>query len=90
MGEVPYPGAVGPVPDASGRGDDGEGPRNRLTARAGELFVAAELNRRGAYAVTIAGNMPITDILTSNIDQKHLGILAPIDLGLEGSVLAPL
>jgi hypothetical protein len=26
--------------------------------RAGEMFVAAEIHRRGGYAVTFAGNMP--------------------------------
>ena len=44
------------------------GARNQQTARAGEHFGAAELNRRGAYAVTFAGNMPKVDILASNID----------------------
>jgi len=36
---------------------------------AGQFFVAAELCRRGAYAVTFAGNMPRIDILASNTDQ---------------------
>ena len=40
-------------------------------ARAGEHAVAAELHRRGAYAVTFAGNMPSIDILASNIDQTR-------------------
>ncbi len=47
----------------------GRGPRNQQTARAGEFFVAGELCRRGAYAVTFAGNMPHIDILASNTDQ---------------------
>lgn len=47
------------------------GAKNQQTARAGEHFVAAELNRRGAYAVTFAGNMPKTDILASNMDQSR-------------------
>jgi hypothetical protein len=47
------------------------GAKNQQTARAGEHFVAAELNRRGAYAVTFAGNMPKTDILASNSDQSR-------------------
>jgi hypothetical protein len=34
------------------------GASNQQVARAGEHFVAAELNKRGAYAVTFAGNMP--------------------------------
>ena len=32
--------------------------------QAGEHFVAAELHRRGAYAVTFSGNMPNIDILS--------------------------
>ena len=47
------------------------GAKNQQTARAGEYFVAAELNRRGAYAVTFAGNMPKIDILASNSDQSR-------------------
>lgn len=39
--------------------------------RAGEHFVAAELHRRGAYAVTFAGNMPRIDILASSLDQTR-------------------
>ena len=37
--------------------------------QAGEHFVAAELHRRGAYAVTFSGNMPNIDILASDVDQ---------------------
>jgi len=40
-------------------------------ARAGEHFVAAELHRRGAYAVTFAGNMPEIDILASDSAQSR-------------------
>jgi len=47
------------------------GASNQQTARAGEFFVAAELNKRGAYAVTFAGNMPSIDILASNRDQSR-------------------
>ncbi|MCZ6547116.1 MAG: hypothetical protein O6837_03225 [Deltaproteobacteria bacterium] len=47
------------------------GARNQQTARAGEHFVAAELNRRGAFAVTFAGNMPKIDILASNLDRSR-------------------
>jgi hypothetical protein len=36
--------------------------------RAGELYVAAEMHRRGGYAVTFAGNMPAIDILASDRD----------------------
>jgi len=37
--------------------------------QAGEHFVAAELHRRGAYAVTFSGNMPNIDVLAS--DAEH-------------------
>ena len=47
------------------------GGRNQQIGRAGEHFVAAELNRRGAYAVTFAGNMPKIDILASDHDQTR-------------------
>lgn len=39
--------------------------------RAGEHFVAAELHRRGAYAVTFSGNMPDIDILASDIARAR-------------------
>ena len=45
------------------------GASNQQVARAGEHFVAAELNKRGAYAVTFAGNMPKIDLLACNADQ---------------------
>jgi len=47
------------------------GSKIQQTARAGEHYVAAELNRRGAYAVTFAGNMPKIDILASDINQTR-------------------
>lgn len=40
-------------------------------AQAGEHFVAAELHRRGAYAVTFSGNMPNIDILASDVEQTR-------------------
>jgi len=40
-------------------------------ARAGEHLVAAELHRRGAYAVTFSGNMPEIDILASDLSQTR-------------------
>jgi hypothetical protein len=46
-------------------------PHPQQVARAGEHFVAAELHRRGAYAVTFAGNMPEIDILASDVDQTR-------------------
>lgn len=39
--------------------------------RAGEFFVAAEIHRRGGYAVTFAGNMPGIDILASDVDHAR-------------------
>ncbi|MCA1704713.1 MAG: hypothetical protein LC808_16190 [Actinobacteria bacterium] len=39
--------------------------------RAGEFFVAAEIHRRGGYAVTFAGNMPGIDILASDVDHTR-------------------
>jgi hypothetical protein len=47
------------------------GASNQQAARAGEHFVAAELNKRGAYAVTFAGNMPKIDLLACNSDQSR-------------------
>jgi hypothetical protein len=41
-------------------------PTSQQVARAGEYLVAAELHRRGAYAVTFAGSMPRIDLLPSN------------------------
>src|SRR2546425_104378 len=46
-------------------------PNPQQVARAGEHFVAAELHRRGAYAVTFAGNMPEIDILASDVGQTR-------------------
>jgi hypothetical protein len=40
-------------------------------ARTGEHYVAAELHRRGAYAVTFSGNMPDIDILASDVGQTR-------------------
>jgi hypothetical protein len=44
---------------------------NQQVGRAGELFVAAEIHRRGGYAVTFAGNMPGIDLLASDRDNTH-------------------
>jgi hypothetical protein len=46
-----------------------KGIKNQQTGRAGEFFVAAELNRLGANAVTFAGNMPGIDILANRNDK---------------------
>jgi hypothetical protein len=50
---------------------DAAHPNPQQVARAGEHFVAAELHRRGAYAVTFAGNMPRIDLLASNAEQTR-------------------
>ena len=50
---------------------DFDKPNPQQVARAGEHFVAAELHRRGAYAVTFAGNMPVIDILASDKRQTR-------------------
>lgn len=47
------------------------GARTQQVARAGEYFVAAELNKRGAFAVTFAGNMPKIDLLACNQNQSR-------------------
>ena len=47
------------------------GARNQQVGRAGEYFVVAELNKRGAYAVTFAGNMPKIDVMACNQDQSR-------------------
>ena len=47
------------------------GAHNKLVTRAGEYFVAAELNKRGAYAVTFALNMPKIDIIACSTDQSR-------------------
>ncbi len=47
------------------------GARNQQVGRAGEYFVVAELNKRRAYAVTFAGNMPKIDLMACNQDQSR-------------------
>jgi Holliday junction resolvase-like predicted endonuclease len=49
-----------------------KGQRNQQTSRAGEYYVAAELSRRGAYAVTFAGNMPKIDMVAGNSDNTRM------------------
>lgn len=46
------------------------GRRNQQTARSGEFFVAAELNRRGFDAVTFTGNMPGIDAIAVTSRRK--------------------
>ena len=50
-------------------------PNKQQVGRAGEHFVAAELHRRGAYAVTFAGNMPGIDVIASNHDQTRTVVI---------------
>lgn len=47
------------------------GARNQQVGRAGEHFVVAELNKRGAFAVTFAGNMPKIDLIACNQNQSR-------------------
>ena len=42
-----------------------------MTDRAGEHYVAAELNRRGVYAVTFAEDMPSIDIIATNHERTR-------------------
>ncbi len=44
--------------------------KTHQVGQAGEHLVAAELHRRGAYAVTFSGNMPDIDVLASNVDRS--------------------
>ncbi len=46
------------------------GASNQQVGRAGEHFVVGELNKRGAFAVPFAGNMPKIDILACNSDES--------------------
>ncbi len=50
---------------------ESRGVRNQQVARAGEYFVAAELNKRGAFAVTFSGNMPKIDIIACSNDESR-------------------
>lgn len=47
------------------------GGRTQQVARAGEHFVVAELNKRGAFAMSFAGNMPKIDLIACNHDQSR-------------------
>lgn len=49
----------------------GRGAANQQVGRAGEYFVVAELNKRGAFAVPFAGNMPKIDLIACNHDQSR-------------------
>lgn len=47
------------------------GAGNQQAGRAGEYFVVAELNKRGAFAVPFAGNMPDIDLIACNQNRKR-------------------
>jgi hypothetical protein len=59
------------IPEALSNKRFSRGGQTQRVARAGEYFVAAELNKRGAYAVTFAGNMPKIDLMACNHDQSR-------------------
>jgi hypothetical protein len=44
---------------------------NQQVAYAGEHFVAAEIHRRGGYAVTFSGNMQGIDLLASDVTHAR-------------------
>lgn len=46
--------------------------RTDKTGRAGEHYVAAELNRRGVYASPFSGNVPEIDIVATGDDGKRI------------------
>ena len=56
------------VEKKNSKGKDGG---NQRTGRAGEYYVVAELNRRGAYAVTFTGNMPEIDVMASDATRSR-------------------
>lgn len=45
---------------------------NQQVGAAGEHFVAAEIHRRGGYAVTFSGNMRDIDLLASDANHGHV------------------
>lgn len=47
------------------------GASNQQVSRAGEHFVVAELNKRGAFAVNFAGNMPRIDLIACDDTQSR-------------------
>ncbi|MHB1355411.1 MAG: PDDEXK family nuclease, partial [Anaerolineae bacterium] len=47
------------------------GVKNQQVGRAGEYFVVAELNKRGAFAVPFAGNMPKIDLIACDNDESR-------------------
>ncbi len=51
--------------------ESSRGARIQQVAQAGEYFVLAEVNKRGAFAVPFAGRMPKIDIIACNRDQSR-------------------
>ena len=49
-------------------------PSNRI-GRAGEHYVAAELNRRGAYASPFSGNVPGIDIVATDAKRTRVAYI---------------
>ena len=50
-------------------------PSTNNIGRAGEHYVAAELNRRGAYASPFSGNVPGIDIIATDDDQNRMAYI---------------
>ena len=52
-------------------------PRHNAIAigRAGEHYVAAEINRRGGYAAPFAGNVPAIDILATDSKAEKVAYI---------------
>jgi hypothetical protein len=44
---------------------------NTQVARAAEHYVVAEVHRRGGYAACFGGNMPLIDVLATDIGQRR-------------------
>jgi hypothetical protein len=57
------------------------GKQIQQTGRAGEYYVAAELNRRGFDAVTFTGNMPEFDAIAVTARRKTLYIQVKAQTG---------
>jgi len=51
---------------------------NQQVGYAGEHFVAAEIHRRGGYAVTFSGNMHDIDLLASDASWAKLVVCPAI------------
>ena len=47
----------------------------QATGRAGEHYVAAELNRREVYASPFSGNVPDIDIVATSVDGERMALI---------------